>query len=48
MADRVRGDTVRIVFLDDAMYSLDGDVDFSGISSQGDYVHYANLSLIHI
>lgn len=42
MADRVRGDTVRIVFLDDAMYSLDGDVDFGGISSQGDYVHYAN------
>ena len=35
-------DPVRIVFLDDAMYSLDGDVDFSGIAEQGDYVRYAN------
>lgn len=31
-----------IVFLDDAMYSLDGDVDFSGIAEQGEYVRYAN------
>ncbi len=35
-------DPVRIVFLDDAMYSLDGDVDFSGISSQGEYVRHAD------
>ena len=35
-------DPVRLVFLDDAMYSLDGDVDFSGIADQGDYARYAN------
>ena len=33
---------VRIVFLDDAMYSLDSDVDFSDIASQGAYTRYAN------
>ena len=33
---------VRIVFLDDAMYSLDGDVDFSGIAAQGDYARHAD------
>ena len=32
----------RIVFLDDAMYSLGDDVDFSGIATQGKYVRYAN------
>ena len=41
MADPVRP-AVRIVFLDDAMYSMDGDVDFSGIAGQGGYVRYAN------
>lgn len=39
-------DPVRIVFLDDAMYALDEDVDFGCISSQGNYLRYGNSTLI--